>query len=183
MLSSQKPRRLPDATHDPWTGHGRHVVKYSLCRRTSRSPGARQTGTLQKRQMTQTRSEQLPNVSIGGFGKMADDTIRSRLFADILSKRQDREQRRIIDEFADELDFEPIAQLMISASAWNHVKSIGVALRAVFAHSDIKPDSARQLTSGWLNARRVEDQAGRAGFRSASVGVSGMGFFSGVGGW
>lgn len=68
---------------------------------------------------------------------MRDDTLRSRLFADILSKRQDKEQRRIIDGFTDKLDFEPIAQLMISSSAWKHVMSIRVAPQVVFAHPDI----------------------------------------------
>ncbi len=74
---------------------------------------------------------------IGGFRKVTDDIIRSKLFADILSKRQDKEQRRIIDEFADDLNFEPIARLMVSSLAWSHVKSIGIAPRAVFAHPDI----------------------------------------------
>lgn len=68
---------------------------------------------------------------------MNDDTLRSRLFSDRISKREDRKQRRLIDDFADDLRFDPIGELMISASAWEHVLSLGVEPKAVFAHPDV----------------------------------------------
>ncbi len=68
---------------------------------------------------------------------MTDYVLRSRLFSDILTKREDKAQRRLIDEFTDELDFEPIDELMISLSAWEYVLSLGVAPKVVFAHPDV----------------------------------------------
>ena len=55
----------------------------------------------------------------------------------MIRKREDREQRRLIDEFAGELCFEPIDEFMISASTWEHVLSLGVEPKAVFAHQDV----------------------------------------------
>jgi len=68
---------------------------------------------------------------------MTDDELRSRLFSDIIRKREDRAQRQIIDDFSDELNFEPIGEFMISQSAWDHVLSLGVVPKVVFAHPKI----------------------------------------------
>lgn len=68
---------------------------------------------------------------------MTDDVLRSRLFADILSQRKDRVQRRLIDEFAPALDFDPLDELMISSAAWDHVRSLGIEPKVVFAHPDL----------------------------------------------
>ncbi len=68
---------------------------------------------------------------------MTDDVLRSRLFADILSQRKDRAQRRLIDEFAAALDFDPLDKLMISSAAWDHVQSLGIEPKVVFAHPDL----------------------------------------------
>lgn len=68
---------------------------------------------------------------------MNDDTLRSRLLSDAIRKSEDRAQRQIIDDFSGELNFEPIDKLMISQSAWEHVLSLGVAPKVVFAHPDV----------------------------------------------
>ena len=65
------------------------------------------------------------------------DSIRSRLFAHIISSRLDEEQRRVIEGYADSLDFDPIEDLMISAVAWNYAAKIGMVPELVFAHPDI----------------------------------------------
>ncbi|MCY4446319.1 MAG: XcyI family restriction endonuclease [Rhodobacteraceae bacterium] len=68
---------------------------------------------------------------------MNDDTLRAQLFSDILRKREDRIQRQIIDDFQNELNFEPIDELMISQSAWRHVLILAVEPKVVFAHPDV----------------------------------------------
>ena len=68
---------------------------------------------------------------------MTDDVLRSRLFADILSQGKDRAQRRLIDEFGAKLDFDPLDELMISGAAWEHVRSLGIEPKVVFAHPDL----------------------------------------------
>ena len=68
---------------------------------------------------------------------MSDDTLRSQLFSDKIRKREDREQRRLIDDFAGELCFDPVGEFMVSAAAWERVLSLGVEPKAVFAHPDI----------------------------------------------
>ena len=68
---------------------------------------------------------------------MSDDALRSSLFADILSQRKDQAQRRLIDEFGTKLDYEPLAKLMISSAAWDHVRSLGIEPKVVFAHPDL----------------------------------------------
>ena len=45
---------------------------------------------------------------------MTDDVLRSRLISSVLSKREDAAQRSLIEEFAEELNFHPIDELMIS---------------------------------------------------------------------
>ncbi len=68
---------------------------------------------------------------------MTDDALRSRLFSDILRQRKDRAQRRLIDTFGAELDFCPLDELMISGAAWDHVQSLGIEPKVVFAHPDL----------------------------------------------
>ena len=68
---------------------------------------------------------------------MTDNALRSRLFANILSQRRDRAQRRLIDEFAADLVFDPLDKLMISGATWDHVQSLGIEPKVVFAHPDL----------------------------------------------
>ena len=68
---------------------------------------------------------------------MTDDTLRSRFFANILSQRKDQAQRQLIDDFSTELDYAPLDKLMISHAAWDHVQSLGIEPRIVFAHPDL----------------------------------------------
>ena len=68
---------------------------------------------------------------------MTDDALRSRLFADILSQRKDRAQRRLIEEFSTEVDYVPLDELLISSTAWDHVRSLGLEPKVVFAHPDL----------------------------------------------
>lgn len=64
MQSPQKPLRLPESTHDPWTGVGSYVVKCGPCRRKNRSPGSRQTSHATQGGTPEPRGEQLPNYLI-----------------------------------------------------------------------------------------------------------------------
>ena len=66
-----------------------------------------------------------------------DDALRSRIFSDMIRKREDREQRQLIDDFADELSFDPVGDFMISDSSWKHVLSLDVEPKVVFAHPAI----------------------------------------------
>lgn len=94
---------------------------------------------------------------------MTDDALRSRLFADILSKREDKAQRQLIDEFADKLSFDPIDKLMISESSWAHVLSLGVEPKVVFAHPDIlraHPTTSLYYRGMALLSRKRVGQAG-----------------------
>ena len=72
---------------------------------------------------------------------MADDSnatrLRSLLFSDILGKRADIEQRKLVERYAHCLNFMPIEDLMISAGAWDHAVTINVPPELVFAHPTI----------------------------------------------
>lgn len=68
---------------------------------------------------------------------MTDHLLRSVLFAGLLHKADDKAQRRIIEEFKDELDFTQLEELMISSAAWEHVAALGIVPQVVFAHPDI----------------------------------------------
>ena len=63
-----------------------------------------------------------------------NDVLRSLLFAEILSRREDEQQWNLIRGLNDELDYEPIDALLISDAAWKHVASIDVEPKFVFAH-------------------------------------------------
>ena len=68
---------------------------------------------------------------------MADDALRSRLYADFIAKREDQAQRQLITEFQGALNFNPIEELMISPAAWDRVGELGVSPEIVFAHPNI----------------------------------------------
>ncbi len=69
---------------------------------------------------------------------MIDTTLlRSTLFSDFIGKRLDETQRSVIEQYADDLDFEPIDNLMISSGAWDHAVAMEVLPQLVFAHPDI----------------------------------------------
>jgi len=65
------------------------------------------------------------------------DIDRSKLFAELIRRREDDAQRRVIEKFKGKLIFEPIDELMISSAAWKHVKDMGLAPKLVFAHPDL----------------------------------------------
>ena len=69
---------------------------------------------------------------------MTDATFpRSRLFSDLIGKRDDEAQRSVIERYSGCPDFEPIDNLMIGSGAWDRVAVMGVRPELVFAHPDI----------------------------------------------
>ncbi|MBC6442897.1 MAG: XcyI family restriction endonuclease [Rhodobacteraceae bacterium] len=95
---------------------------------------------------------------------MTDDAVRSRLLSGLLQQRKDMLQRRIIDGVDVELHFDPPDRFMISQSAWNHVQSLDIVPKIVFAHPEII--SAYPTTSLYyrgmslLSRKRVQQMAG-----------------------
>ena len=63
--------------------------------------------------------------------------LRSQLFAELIARRADAAQRKIVEDYTGFLDYDPIKMLMISPDAWDHVSAMGVAPQLVFAHPDI----------------------------------------------
>ena len=77
-------------------------------------------------------------MSTDGFEPMTDATsLRSLLFADFIGKRLDKTQRSVIEQYTENLVFEPIDHLMISPNAWTHAATMGVRPQLVFAHPEI----------------------------------------------
>ena len=62
---------------------------------------------------------------------------RSLLFSKIIREREDMNQSVNLRQYAGKFDYKPIEDLMISASAWEHLKEIGVSPELVFAHPRI----------------------------------------------
>lgn len=70
---------------------------------------------------------------------MPDDqnVLRSRVFSDFIKRYTDATQKKVIEQYHKELEFEPIGKLMIGPAAWDRVREIGVFPKFVFAHPDI----------------------------------------------
>jgi len=62
---------------------------------------------------------------------------KSLLVASELQKRRDVGARRLIEEFDQEISFEPLHHLMIETKAWDHVSGLGIPPRLVFCHPDV----------------------------------------------
>ncbi len=60
--------------------------------------------------------------------------IRSTLISERIRQRTDQDLRDLIVDFATELDFRPLDDLMISEQAWEHVIGCGIDPKLVFAH-------------------------------------------------
>ena len=63
-----------------------------------------------------------------------DAQIRSTLMSERIRQRTDLELRELIADFEDEVTFQPLDNLMISARAWEYVAGSGIEPRLVFAH-------------------------------------------------
>ena len=70
---------------------------------------------------------------------MPDDqnVLRSRVFSDFIKRYTDATQKKVIEQYPERLEFEPVGKLMISSAAWDRVQEIGVLPKLVFAHPDI----------------------------------------------
>ena len=78
---------------------------------------------------------------------ISDETrYRSQLIAEIIARRDDDSQRLVIEKFATSLKFEPIEDLMISTSAWEHVVGLEVMPIKVFAHQKMLQTHPRTST-------------------------------------
>ena len=100
---------------------------------------------------------------------MADDPnstrLRSLLFSEILGKRADMKQRKLIEGFAHSLNYKPIKNMMISSFAWGHVAAIEVPPELVFAHPIIlskHPMTSLYYRGTALLSRKRVQQAGVA---------------------
>lgn len=95
---------------------------------------------------------------------LSDAKYRARLIADRLHARTDLRLREAVIQTTVALDYEPIDQLMISRTAWEHVASADIAPRLVFAH----PNLLRRIPQvseyyrgiALLSRKRVADLAG-----------------------
>ena len=68
---------------------------------------------------------------------LSDAKYRAQLIADRLHARTDIRLRDVILQASVPLDYEPLDQLMISQTAWDHVASANIAPQLVFAHPDL----------------------------------------------
>ena len=72
--------------------------------------------------------------------------------------------RQTIEEFADDLSFIPLEEMMISDKAWDHVAALGIEPRLVFAHPSLlrQHPSTSQYYRGiaLLPRKRVTEIAG-----------------------
>jgi len=88
----------------------------------------------------------------------------SQLFAAVIARHEDDALRQVIEDYDDPLIFEPIEDRLISAGAWAHVASRGIAPQRVFAHPDLL--CAHPRTSAYyrgialLSRKRVSQEAG-----------------------
>lgn len=89
--------------------------------------------------------------------------MRSTLISERIRQRTDQSLRDVIDDFATELDFQPLDGLMISEQAWEHVIGSGTDPKLVFAHPMLLQThpSASQYYRGiaLLPQKRVADIA------------------------
>ncbi len=74
---------------------------------------------------------------ISGFDVVNNDLRRSLLFSELIKKGEDKEQLRLIEGFKDSVDFHPLDEYMISVSAWDHIMTLGIEPKVVFAHPTI----------------------------------------------
>ena len=93
-----------------------------------------------------------------------DSTInRSVILSDRIQSRTDGYVRDLVDQFNDELCFEPIDRYMISADAWKHVISSDHEPKKVFAHPEIlmslPETSAYYRNMAMLPLKRVSNLA------------------------
>ena len=96
--------------------------------------------------------------------KLDDALRRSTLMAQRIQQRTDLALRQIIKEFADEMSFLPLEEMMISEKAWEHVATLGIEPRLVFAHPSLLREhpSTSQYYRGiaLLPRKRVTELAG-----------------------
>lgn len=67
-----------------------------------------------------------------------DDVARSKLLAERIRQRTDEKVRRLVEDYASELDFSAsLSVLLISQAAWDYVTKADIEPRMVFAHPDL----------------------------------------------
>lgn len=60
-----------------------------------------------------------------------------------IRQRTDHELRELIASFTDELDFDPLDDMMISEQAWEYVTASGIEPKLVFAHPSVLREHPR----------------------------------------
>lgn len=74
-------------------------------------------------------------LQVGAQVTAIDDArLRSTLMSERIRLRTDQALREVIEGFTDELDFNPLDDLMISQQAWQFVVQSGIEPKKVFAH-------------------------------------------------
>ena len=65
------------------------------------------------------------------------------MMSERIRHRTDHALRELIEDFADELDFHPLDDLMISEQAWEYAVNIGIDPKLVFAHPTLLQEHPR----------------------------------------
>ena len=90
-----------------------------------------------------------------------DAQYKSGLFSQILRQREDKILRGIIEDFDQDLSFEPLESLMISEAAWSHVKAERMAPELVFAHPgllEVHPETSQHYRGMALLSQKQVSQ-------------------------
>ena len=97
------------------------------------------------------------------MAKLWDAQRRSAVIAERLQQRTDLTLRKLISDYADGLEFQPLDELMISQKAWDYVNASGLDAKLVFAHPALLRDypEASEYYRGiaLLSRKRVSDLA------------------------
>ena len=97
------------------------------------------------------------------MANLDDAKRRSAVIAERLAQRTDLSLRKMIAGFRDELEFQPLTELMISQKAWNYVNRSGFDPKLVFAHPSLlgaHPETSEYYRGiALLPRKRVSDLA------------------------
>ena len=92
----------------------------------------------------------------------ANSLLRSLHFSSIIGRRSDHRNIKTIEEFAVELEFQPLRDLMISQRAWDHARAITDRPDLVFAHPELiqkHPEVSQHYRGIALLSRKQVQQA------------------------